>query len=194
MGCGNKEPPPSGTEGASSKSGSPDPAPTEAQTPAADSTVESTTQIPPTHGECVLTVENASEILGEPAVDEGFSYPRCTFSPASVSGYGTPEYVSVGEESVPYQSLVDWRTGRQTNGNECEKIIDRPELGTGAYEEHCFEDGANLPWGASQQAMLNVPNGQGRWALTVVLHQARLTSDTAAADLLHKALAVLRAG
>lgn len=131
----------------------------------------------------------ASVLLGEPARDEGYLPPRCTFSPISVPGYGLAEYGNVSENTVPDQSVTEFRSVRRANGFECAQIVERPDLGPGAYEEHCPVPG---DVGGGQSATLHVPRGQGRWQLSVELHEARMTSDSTAVDLLQEALALLQ--
>jgi hypothetical protein len=133
-------------------------------------------------------VQKATAILGEPAEDEGWLPPHCVFSPVSVPGYGLEEYFSVGEDSFDH-SVSEWRAARQADGSECAITVERPELGAGAYEEYCpVPDSV----GGGQRAMLHVPSGQGLWILSVELHAQRVTSDSAAAELLHRAVAVLQ--
>jgi hypothetical protein len=192
-GCGDDA---AGRAGASGTSTAADPdgaAPT--KTPVAPPTTSTESRpeaggIPPSGGACALTVQTASVILGEPAEDEGWLPPHCVFSPVSVPGYGLAEYVSVGEETFDH-SVAEWRAARQADGSECAITVERPDLGSGAYEEYCpVPDSV----GGGQRGMLHLPSGQGLWILSVELHEQRVTSESAAAELLHGALTVLQGG
>jgi hypothetical protein len=71
-----------------------------------DEGVLTSPQIPATNGQpsnaadasCLLTVEKAEEIFSEPMEDEGWSPPKCAFSPVAVPGYGDPNYAAGGTD------------------------------------------------------------------------------------------------
>lgn len=164
------------------------PAPPAAATPA---TSADTLSVPPPSDACALTVATATAILGAQAEDEGWGVPHCVFSPTTESGYGQPTYYSVGENTYPNQSVTTFRAAEQENGDTCPRHLDRPDLGTGAYEAYCLVDDFV---GGGQKAMLVLPDAGGSWELVAEVHQARVNNESTAADLLHKAMTALRVG
>lgn len=165
---------------------------------AASQTQSGTSSPPPSvaAGSCTTYIAKVEAIVGEQMEDESYSPPHCSFSPTAVKAAGDPAYLNVNVDFLE-QSPANWRAKRVALGGSSvcqeQRIIDRPDLGIGAFEESCHNPSDPTGLGfLIQTATICIQYGAGSWLLHVQLNKGRAVTRTAALDLAHRLFAAVR--